>query len=70
VGLRAVLDAVVKREIPTSLRESNPRTSVVQPVASRYTWTELYLAASTAGVRKERDQMDCNENNIRTRALG
>jgi hypothetical protein len=40
VGLRAVLDAVVKRKIPSLRRESNPRTSIIQPVAQRYTyWT-------------------------------
>jgi len=33
VGPRAVLDAVVKRKIPSPRRESNPRTPVVQPVA-------------------------------------
>jgi hypothetical protein len=33
VGPRAVLDAVVKRKIPSSRRESNPRTPIVQPVA-------------------------------------
>jgi hypothetical protein len=33
VGPRAVLDAVVKRKIPTPRRESNPRTPIVQPVA-------------------------------------
>jgi hypothetical protein len=33
VGLRAVLDAVVKRKIPSPRRESNPRTPNVQPVA-------------------------------------
>jgi hypothetical protein len=37
VGPRAVLDAVVKRKIPSSRRESNPRTPIVQPVAQRYT---------------------------------
>jgi hypothetical protein len=35
VGPRAVLDAVVKREIPGPHRESNPRTPIVQPVARR-----------------------------------
>jgi hypothetical protein len=30
VGPRAVLDAVVKRQIPNSRRESNPRTPIVQ----------------------------------------
>jgi hypothetical protein len=37
VGRRAVLDAVVKRKIPSPRRESNPRTPIVQPVAQRYT---------------------------------
>jgi hypothetical protein len=30
VGPRVVLDAVVKRKIPSLLRESNPRTPIVQ----------------------------------------
>jgi hypothetical protein len=33
VGPRAVLDAVVKRKIPSPRRESNPRATIVQPVA-------------------------------------
>jgi hypothetical protein len=37
VGPRAVLDTVVKRKIPSSRRESNPRPPIVQPVAQRYT---------------------------------
>jgi hypothetical protein len=37
VGLGAVLDAVVKRKIPSPRRESNPRTPIIQPVAQRYT---------------------------------
>jgi hypothetical protein len=37
VGRRAILHAVVKRKIPSPRRESNPRTSIVQPVAQRYT---------------------------------
>jgi hypothetical protein len=36
VGPRAVLDAVVKRKIPSTRRESNPRTPIVQPIAQRY----------------------------------
>jgi hypothetical protein len=32
VGPRAVMDAVVKRKIPSPRRESNPRTLIVQPV--------------------------------------
>jgi hypothetical protein len=37
VGLRAVLDAVVKRKIPIYRRESNARTPNVQCIAQRYT---------------------------------
>jgi hypothetical protein len=37
VGPRAVLDAVVKRKIPSPRRESNPRTPIVQPVSQLYT---------------------------------
>jgi hypothetical protein len=37
VGPRAVLEAVVKRKIPSFRRESNPRTWIVQPVAQIYT---------------------------------
>jgi hypothetical protein len=43
VGHRVVLDAVVKRKIPSPRRESNTRTPIVQPVAQRYTdgsWCE------------------------------
>jgi hypothetical protein len=34
---RAVLEAVVKRKIPSPRRESNPRTVIVQPVSQCYT---------------------------------
>jgi hypothetical protein len=34
-GSRAVLDAVVKKKILSPLRESNPRTPIVQPVAQK-----------------------------------
>jgi hypothetical protein len=40
VGPRAVLNAVVKRKIPTACRESNPRTPIVQPIAHK-TFKEL-----------------------------
>jgi hypothetical protein len=47
IGSRAVLDAVVKRKIPSPRRESNPRTPIVQPVAQRYTdWAITPLVAS------------------------
>jgi hypothetical protein len=48
VGSRAVLDAVVKRKIRSTRRESNPRTPIVQPVAQRYTdWALLAENPST-----------------------
>jgi hypothetical protein len=37
VGPRAVLDAAMKRKIPSPRRESNPRTLIVQPITQRYT---------------------------------
>jgi hypothetical protein len=37
VGPTAVLDAMVKRKIPSPSRESNPTTPIAQPVAQRYT---------------------------------
>jgi hypothetical protein len=37
VGPREILDVVVKRQIPSHRRESNPRTPIVQPVAQHYT---------------------------------
>jgi hypothetical protein len=37
MGPRAVVDAVVKRKIPSPCQESNPRTPIVQPIAQRYT---------------------------------
>jgi hypothetical protein len=43
VGPRAVLDAVVKRKIPSPRQESNPRTQIVQSVAQRY--TDLVITA-------------------------
>jgi hypothetical protein len=48
VGPRTVLDAVVKRKILSSRRESNPRTPIVQPCSPVLYWhknlvTDLYL---------------------------
>jgi hypothetical protein len=37
LGSITVLDAVVKRRIPSPRRETNPRIQIVQPVAQRYT---------------------------------
>jgi hypothetical protein len=41
VGPRPVLDAVVKRKVPSPRRESKPRTPIVQTVAQRYTDCEF-----------------------------
>jgi hypothetical protein len=44
VGPRAVLDAVVKRKIPSPHRELNRRTPIVQPVVQRFTdWAIVAL---------------------------
>jgi len=43
VGTRAVLDAVVKRKIRNSRRESNPGTLIIQSVAERYTVGNVML---------------------------
>jgi hypothetical protein len=37
VDLRAVLDAVVKRKIPSPHWELDPRTPIIQPIAQHYT---------------------------------
>jgi hypothetical protein len=53
VGPRAVLDAVVKRKIPSPRRESNPRTPIVQPVAQRYTdWTNSNCVLNIASHKR------------------
>jgi len=40
VGHRAILNAVVKRKIPSPHQESNPRTPIVQPIVI-HTYTLL-----------------------------
>jgi hypothetical protein len=48
VGPRAVLEAVVKRNLPSPHRESNHSTPIAQPVASRYTdWAITNIKAYT-----------------------
>jgi hypothetical protein len=37
MGIRAVLDEVVKRKIPSLRQESNPRTPILHPVEQCYT---------------------------------
>jgi hypothetical protein len=54
VGPRAVLDAVVKRKIPSPRRESNPRTTIIQPVVQRYTdWAITALVMSFIHIQNE-----------------
>jgi hypothetical protein len=43
VGPRAVLDAVVKKNIPSPHRESNPRTPIVLPVPLSYHGSKLWI---------------------------
>jgi hypothetical protein len=67
MGPRAVLDAVVKRKIPSPRRESDPRTPIVQLVAQCYTvikTTELTemkitLTVKSALLLEVRIQKDC-----------
>jgi hypothetical protein len=47
VGPRAVLDAVVKRKIPSPRRESNPKIPIVQPVALQVTGEKYKLWSSS-----------------------
>jgi hypothetical protein len=51
VGPRAVLDAVVKRKIPSPLRESNPRTPIVQPIDQRLSFPGSRM--EDYGIRKQ-----------------
>jgi hypothetical protein len=54
VDPRGVLDAVVKRKIPSPGRESNPKTPIVQPVAQNYTDWAITALSSTLDVRNIR----------------
>jgi hypothetical protein len=54
VGPRAVLDGVVKIKIPSPRRESNPRTPIVQPVASAIP-TELSHPIHMGGIIKKEE---------------
>jgi hypothetical protein len=47
VGPRAVLDAVMKRKIPSPRRESNPRTPIVQTVAQCSNYSVISLLTTT-----------------------
>jgi hypothetical protein len=63
VGLRAVLEAVVKSKILSPRRESNPRTPIVQLVAQRYTdWaiTDLgYLSCISLNAHTKKCLKSC-----------
>jgi hypothetical protein len=48
VGPRAILDAVVKRKIPSPHRESNPRTAIVQTIAQCYTNFSFHVHRSNS----------------------
>jgi hypothetical protein len=48
VGPRAVLNAVVKRKIPSPHLESNPRTPIVQLIAQRYKLSRFIVVFKTA----------------------
>jgi len=43
VGPRAVLEAAAKRKIPSSRRESNPKTPIVQSVINYHLQTFINL---------------------------
>jgi hypothetical protein len=43
VGPGAVLDAVVRRKIPSPFRESNPRAPIVQAVAQGNVMHEIFF---------------------------
>jgi hypothetical protein len=44
VGPRFVMDAVVRRKIPSPCQDSNPRTLIIQPIAECYTdWAIMAL---------------------------
>jgi hypothetical protein len=68
VGSRAVLDAVVKRKIPSPRWESNLRTPIVQPVAQRYTDYTAYnlikLLRPGGGGREDTNPINLGQNDI------
>jgi hypothetical protein len=56
VGPRAVVDAMVKRKIPSPHRESKPRTPTVQPVSQRYTdWAITDLAIKLYSIKSTKN---------------
>jgi hypothetical protein len=61
VGPRAVLDAVMKRKIPSPRWKSNPRTPIVQPVTQRYTDRAFMALTITAQKTTKTTQMKIKE---------
>jgi hypothetical protein len=60
VGPRAVVEAVVKRKIPSPLRESNPRT--LQPGAQRYTDSAITaLAIKLYSIKSTKIILNCSK---------
>jgi hypothetical protein len=52
VGPRAILEAVVKRKIPSPRRESNPRTPIFQAIAQRYNdYDDLFVVIVILSVK-------------------
>jgi hypothetical protein len=61
VGPRAILDAVVKRKIPSPHQELNPRTPIVQPVAQHYTnWPVMALHDLNITPNVKKGQLLCS----------
>jgi hypothetical protein len=71
VGPRAVLDAVVKRKIPSPRRESNLRTPIVQHVARPYTdWAITALTNSNSNNNNNNSSRGLNRDSSVGIALG
>jgi hypothetical protein len=61
----AVLDAVVKREIPSPRRESNPRTPIVQLVAQRCTdWAITALDLLYMYIKQDKNSVIVRTNRM------
>jgi hypothetical protein len=70
VGPRSVLDAVVKRKIPTPRRESNPRTPIIQPVTRRYTdWAITALQRIINSLKLKKIKKACGTDGIQNEYL-
>jgi hypothetical protein len=70
VGPRAVLDVVVKRKIPSTCQESNPRTPIVQPIAQRYTDSAVMaLLRRISGPKRDVDRSWRKLHNVKLHNL-